>query len=276
MNGPGSFERSTWNSCPGFAVGAGNMPSFSILTPTGGRLPYLQACVESVRQQVRFGADIRLEHIIVCTGGDAETRAWLEAGAPPETVCLYDDAALSPSQARNRALEVASGDWILVLDDDDLYLQRTVFYFAQAIAQHPERRWFTADFVRVDEHLRYLPGQDVYGYQFGTDTQMLQAFFAAEAFAQGNVCIARRLLDEAGPYDEARAVAEDLELYARLLLAGAVPLALPMVSHLHRVHSHNTSKGIDTRRHHQDLAEIYSKLEEPLRARGIELRLPQA
>lgn len=252
------------------------MPSFSILTPTSGRLPYLQACIQSVQQQMLFGADIALEHIIVCHGGDGQTRAWLEAAALPNTVCLFADEALSPSAARNRALEVATGDWILVLDDDDLYLQRTVFYFADAIGRHPERRWFVADFVRVDEELRYLPGQDVYGYQFDGDTQMLQAIFAAETFAQGNVCMARSLLAEAGHYDEARAVAEDLELYTRLLLAGAVPLALPIVSHLHRVHTQNTSKHIDARHHHQDLAEIYHKLEAPLCAREIELRLPQA
>ncbi|WP_245897209.1 hypothetical protein [Hymenobacter nivis] len=67
-----------------------------------------------------------------------------------------------------------------------------------------------ADFLRVDENLRYLPGEDYYAWRFDTPTAMLQAIFRAEHFLQGNVCYHHALIDEVGRYDEELQMAEDL------------------------------------------------------------------
>ena len=89
----------------------------------------------------------------------------------------------------------------------------------------------------------------------------------------GNVCFSRKLYDEVGGYDESVGMAEDLDLYVRFLLHGHLNVYLPMISHLHRMHTANFSIGCDRDKHHSDLRAIYKRNEEKLRILGIKLTL---
>jgi GT2 family glycosyltransferase len=159
---------------------------------------------------------------------------------------------------------------VVPLDDDDLLLQRTLYHYAAAIEANPGRPWLVADFLRVDEQARYLPNEDYYAWKFDSPTAMLTAIFRAEHFIQGNVCYSKALLDEVGGYDPELAMAEDLDLYVRFLLAGQLPVICPHYSHLHRFHSANVSQGVDAAKHNADLRVIYDKYAEQLKALGIE------
>jgi len=68
------------------------------------------------------------------------------------------------SAVLNQAIEASTGEWIFVLDDDDVIFQRTLLNFAKTINEHGEKHsWFTFDFIRGNENLQYLVGQDYYG-----------------------------------------------------------------------------------------------------------------
>lgn len=156
------------------------------------------------------------------------------------------------------------------LDDDDILLQRTLYHYAAQINTHPQHPWFVADFLRVDEHGRYLPSEDYYSWAFDTPTDMLRAIFRAEHFIQGNVCFSHAFLKQVGGYDGELSMAEDLDLYVRFLLAGQLPVLCPHISHLHRFHAHNVSIGVDAAKHNADLRAIYGKYRDQLQALGIE------
>lgn len=66
-------------------------------------------------------------------------------------------------------------------------------------------------------------------------------------------------------------MAEDLDLYVRFLIRGHLSVYIPMVSHLHRMHTDNFSIGCDAQKHHADLRDIYKRNEEALRIMGIKL-----
>lgn len=68
-------------------------------------------------------------------------------------------------------------------------------------------------------------------------------------------------------------MAEDLDLYVRFLIHGHLSVYLPMVSHLHRMHTDNFSTGCDMHKHHSDLRAIYKRNEEKLKIMGIKLTL---
>lgn len=172
--------------------------------------------------------------------------------------------------ARNQLIRAAGPDaWLVPLDDDDILLQRTLYHYAAQIGARPGRPWLVADFLRVDEHGRYLPSEDYYAWQFQTSQEMLQAIFRAEHFIQGNVCYGHALFDQVGGYDGELTMAEDLDLYVRFLLAGHLPVVCPHVSHLHRFHANNVSIGVDAEKHNADLRMIYEKYREQLRGLGI-------
>ena len=247
---------------------------FSVITPSHQRRALLPETVASVRASISAPLDFSFEHLIYQNGPDDGTAAWLAAAAaPPGPALRYwlDAADRRPGYARNQLARHAPADaWLTPLDDDDLLLQRTLYHYGAAIQAHPGRPWLVADFLRVDEQGRYLPGEDYYAWRFDSPQAMLTAIFRAEHFIQGNVCYTKTLLDEVGGYDAELPTAEDLDLYVRFLLAGHLPVVCPHYSHLHRFHAQNTSQGIDAAKHNADLKLIFGKYSAQLRELGIQ------
>ncbi|MBU6122534.1 glycosyltransferase family 2 protein [Hymenobacter siberiensis] len=246
---------------------------FTVITPTHQRRELLPEAVASVRANISAPLNFSFEHLIYDSGSRDGTAAYLrEAAAQPGPPLRHWH---SPSRqlagaARNALIREAAPDaWVVPLDDDDIMLQRTLYHYAAHIQAHPDRPWLVADFLRVDESGRYLPHEDYYAWQFETPTAMLQAIFRAEHFIQGNVCYSRAFVDEVGGYDGELAMAEDLDLYVRFLLAGQLPVVCPHISHLHRFHARNVSIGVDAGKHNADLQVIYEKYAPQLRALGI-------
>lgn len=246
----------------------------SVISPTGNRLNYLKACIESVSMSVLSDQELEYEHIIIANGDDGQTQKWMAENKPDFVKFINVDEKLKPGHARNLGIKEASGEWIIILDDDDIMLQRTLYHFGKATKAN-DAQWYISEFVKVNEELAYMPGEDYYGWQFNSAEDMLGAIFRSESFVQGNVCFHKTLFDKVGGYDEERQTAEDLELYCRFLLQGENPKVLPFISHLHRIHTQNTSRGIDQNHHHNDLRQIYKKLEKQLQAVNVALGIDQ-
>ncbi len=246
---------------------------FAVITPTHQRRALLPEAVASVRASISAPLDFSFEHLLFDNGSRDGTAAYLrEAAAQPGPPLRHwhDPARRLAGYARNQLIQAAAPDaWLVPLDDDDILLQRTLYHYAAQIDAHPGRPWLVADFLRVDEQGRYLPNEDYYAWRFDTPQAMLQAIFRAENFVQGNVCFSRALCDEVGGYDGELAMAEDLDLYVRFLLAGRLPVVCPHISHLHRFHASNVSIGVDAAQHNADLRVIYGKYREQLGALGI-------
>ncbi len=247
----------------------------SIITPTHNRLSFLKEAVASVQRSSTQPLDLPVEHVVHEVGSTDSTRHWLQTA--PEAgslVTLFSDEKKGPAPARNEAIAQSKGEFLLPLDDDDLLLQRTAYHFAYALTQDgPPADWAVSDFLRVDETGRYLPGEDYYGWRFGSVKEMLAAIFSANHFIQGNVCYRRSLFDRVGGYDPNLAMAEDLDLYVRFLLDGQLPRYVPTVSHLHRMHRSNVSKGVNADHYNDDMTRLYEKYEGPLQRLGVELQL---
>ncbi|GAB3572602.1 glycosyltransferase family 2 protein [Hymenobacter daeguensis] len=246
---------------------------FTIITPTHQRRELLPEAVASVRASISAPLDFSFEHLILDNGSRDGTAAYLrDAAARPGPALRHwhTPGRELAGLARNQLIRETMPDgWIVPLDDDDILLQRTLFHYATQINANPGRAWFVADFLRVNEHGRYLPNEDYYAWQFDSPTAMLRAIFRAEHFIQGNVCYSRAFVDEVGGYDGALKMAEDLDLYVRFLLAGQLPVVCPHISHLHRFHARNVSIGVDAATHNADLRVIYDKYRAQLQALGV-------
>ncbi|WBA43343.1 glycosyltransferase family 2 protein [Hymenobacter canadensis] len=247
---------------------------FTVITPTHNRRQFLPEAVASVRASVSAPLDFEFEHLICENASTDDTAVWLReaagsGGAPLRVVSQA--TKLLPGPARNLLIQDTPADgWLVPLDDDDLLLQRCLHNYADLVQRHPGQAWFVADFLRVDEEKRYMPGEDYYAWKFDTPTDMLRAIFRAEHFIQGNVCYSRALFEEVGGYSEEITMAEDLDLYVRFLLAGHLPVLSPHISHLHRFHTSNVSIGVDADKHANDLRVIYDQYAGQLQELGIE------
>lgn len=245
----------------------------AILTPTRNRLPFLQENVASVRLSSTTPLELEILHVLHDCGSGDGTTEWLrglkdEAGVQ----LILSLSPMPPGRARNLAAQACSSELLMPLDDDDILLQRTAYYFARTLSKGA-CHWAVADFLKIDQDGRYLPGQDYYGWDFVSADEMLRAIFSGKHFIQGNVCFTRELFQRCGGYAEDMSTAEDLELYTRFVLEAGLPCYVPIVSHLHRLHGGNASRQVDKDRYNRDLQAIYEKHRSSLEQRGIPLAL---
>lgn len=244
-----------------------------IVTPTRNRLSYLMENMAGVRQSRIAPLSLDIRHLIHDCGSEDGTGEWLNSERDHHDNFLFIRSAdaIYPGQARNMVLKEGSGEFIMPLDDDDLLLQRTAYHFVQALADNSDVQWATSDYIKIDSEGRYLPGEDYHGWVFDSADDMLRAIFSGNHYIQGNVCFRRTLFEKVGGYAPSLRTAEDLELYVRFILEAGLPIYVPTVSHLHRVHGGNVSRNVDKDRYNQDMETIYRLHEPRLRARNIHL-----
>lgn len=234
--------------------------NISVITATRNRKHYLAAAIKSVQNSVLAPlTDVVFEHIVYDDASEDGTPEFFKKIGLTNVKYFRSEKQRGQSVSRNEAIKHASGEYIFILDDDDVILQRTLYNFARGALAHPSTRWFVTDFLRVDEELRYQLNDDYYGWEFDDPQQMLRSIFKGEHFIQNNVLFSKQLFDEVNGFEEKREIAEDLDLYIRFLFAGAQPLHMPFISHLHRYHHTNLSRGITAEHHRQSIAELRRK-----------------
>lgn len=224
------------------------MVKVSIITPTLNRPNFLLENIRSVSNSVLVPIDIELEHVVIDLNDNNKTKQLLEKNNilnnNPYLNYIQYGKRLLPSQARNLAISKASGEYIIVLDDDDILLQRTVHNFIELLRTSKKCRWAYSSFIKCDKELRYLQAEDYYGWQYANASEMLSSIFNGDHYMQGNVIFEKSLFEEVGRYDETLNMAEDLDLYIRFLLKTGLPGYNNFNSHIHRVHDANLSKDI--------------------------------
>ncbi len=247
-----------------------HMPSFSIVTKTYNRLPYLVDAVRSIQAQrlEPYERDLVWEHVIYDDGSTDDTPETFTQSMP-HTRYIRADRNEGIAVAANRAIRTCHSDYIFELDSDDVAPQRMLAHHYETVIADPVTEWFVCDFYRMDEDGTYHIGKDYYGWRFTDIDTLLRAIFEGKHYVQHNVFYARALFERVGGYDESMRMAEDLELYVRYLLAGSMPRYVSYTSHFHREHAGNYSRDVDMSRHFEDLSLIYAKHAQALRPHGV-------
>lgn len=127
-------------------------PLISVVMPTFNADPvWLSQAIESVRSQL-------YPHWELCIADDASTdpriRPLLEQLAQQDTRIKLHLRAQNGhiSAASNSALDMATGEWVALLDHDDLLSELALFCVAQRIIAQPSVRMVYSDEDKIDEH----------------------------------------------------------------------------------------------------------------------------
>jgi glycosyltransferase involved in cell wall biosynthesis len=125
-------------------------PVISVLLPTyNPRADWLVEAIESVRKQI-------YPHWELCIADDASTDQGIR---PLLARYAHDDARVKVvyrelnghiSAASNTALQIATGDWIALLDHDDILNEHALFWVVDAINRYPEVRLIYSDEDKLD------------------------------------------------------------------------------------------------------------------------------
>ncbi|SPJ25527.1 glycosyltransferase family 2 protein [Palleronia abyssalis] len=212
---------------------------------------YIEAAIASVMRQTHADLELLITDDASPDGSVAVIRAW--TARDERVVLLENETNVGVSAARNRALDQASGDWIAIMDSDDLIhpdrLRRLLVAARQAGVS-----------MVADDMLFFSEFPD------GAGRTLLQSLglksphrigaadlIASEDPAQNQppfgylkMLIARDALNGLR-YDETLEIAEDFDFYTRLMLQRGDCLLLPEPMYLYRRHSASLSYRLSTR-----------------------------
>ncbi len=190
------------------------MATVSVIMPAFNVGPYIGAAIASVLAQTFQDWEL----LIVNDGSTDDTleaaQAW--AGAEPR-IRIYDRENRGVSAARNTAFEHATGEFIALLDSDDLWQPRFLEAQLAVLATRPDIDIVTGNgwFLGGRRHGRMVkPSPDVRPQP--TLTTILadeMAIFIMSVFR-------RRVYDQIGGFDETLRTNEDYDYWLRAALAG--------------------------------------------------------
>lgn len=183
------------------------LPKVSVLTPSLNYARYLTDAIESVARQ----ADVEVEHVVQDGGSTDGTLDLLRA--TPSRISWASAPDEGQSDALNKALARARGEWIAWLNADEFYLPGALRALIDA-ATEDQSDVVYGDTAFVDDHgsllrlMSHHPFRDRYLRWYGC------------YFASCSTIFRREVLNDS-PWDRAYGLAMDWDLYLRLHKAGA-------------------------------------------------------
>lgn len=181
--------------------------NLSVIIPLYNKAADIELTLGSVLMQSRLPREI----IIIDDGSTDDSAAIVERMATP-LVRLIRQANAGVSAARNRAIDEAQGEWIALLDGDDLWHPDYLAAVERMIALHPDCGAIGSAFVVDDGHRQAIPA--------GPATEGEVDFFAESmrgyVLIPSATVLRRDVAIAAGGFPEGMRMGEDQYLWTKI------------------------------------------------------------
>ena len=242
-------------------------PLISIVMPVyNPPLDLLEAAITSIQEQIYQNWEI-------CIADDAslDTRVWELL----EKLAVADDRIKAIrrtknghiSQASNTALELANGEFIALMDNDDLLPPDALYWVVEAVNQYPEVRIIYTDEDRLDEH------GERYGAYFKPDWNY--TLFLGHNMISHLGVYHTQLVRDVGGFRKGLEGSQDYDLALRCIekIVPSQIVHIPKVLYHWRAVSGSTALSIDAKSYALDAAQ--RALQEHLVRTGSSARVEQ-
>jgi glycosyltransferase involved in cell wall biosynthesis len=218
--------------------------SVSVIIPVhnGGR--FVSATLDSVLKQTVLPQEI----IIVDDGStDDSPRLIAEAvearaGSVPIRVLTQENAR--QSAARNAAAEIATGEFLAFLDQDDAWHPQHLSVMLKCFHHQPELGWVYTDFDEVDSEGFFVTRDFIGNNHFRHPKTSVRDYLAEDAMMLPSATIVRAAaLKSVGGFDPRLCGYEDDDLFLRLFRAGWHSHFVRQSLTFYRIHSSSSSSG---------------------------------
>jgi glycosyltransferase involved in cell wall biosynthesis len=210
-----AWEHGGWPVLVPVPRGAGRAtvaPTFSVVVAAHQAEATIVEALDSVFAQTRPALEV-----IVCDDGSTDATAGLLAGyGSPITVVRQENRG--EAAAKNAAVRAARGDFVVVLDADDVFLPRRLEALAWLAGQRPDLDVLTTD---ASLEVEGRPVRRAYhdGWPFPVDDQ--RSAILTRNFVFGLAAVRRDRWLAVGGFDEAMSRTADWDFWMRLILSGS-------------------------------------------------------
>ena len=212
-----------------------------------------------IADAIRSACRQTLRNIEIIVSDDASTDASVKIVerliAEDDRIRLVrSDVNGGPAAARNRALGIARGEWISILDGDDLMHPRRL----QSIIEEAEKSGadIAADDLLLFDDGRQASPQTLFSGRWAKSPQWVSAeeyvltnnpYGKGPALGYLKPVIRTSMISQHKlRYDERLTIAEDYDFIFRLLMAGAKFRTLPHIGYFYRRHSGSVSHRLSS------------------------------
>lgn len=215
-------------------------PLISVVMPTYNPNPeWLRGAIDSVKRQI-------YPHWELCIADDAssspETRAVLSSYAGDARIkIVFRTENGHIAAASNSAIELASGEWIALMDHDDLLPEHALFWVAEAISSHPDAKIIYSDEDKIDD------AGERSGPYFKSDWN-LDLFYSHNMFSHLGV-FESALLHEVGGFRLGTEGSQDYDLVLRCIerILPKQIVHIPRILYHWRVHAESTAASTEVK-----------------------------
>jgi glycosyltransferase involved in cell wall biosynthesis len=191
---------------------AESAPTFSVVVAAYEAADVIAEALESIRAQT-----VPAREVIVCDDGSTDA---LEAALAPyrHDIVFVRKEHGGEASAKNAAAARASGDFVVILDADDVFMPTRLEALRELAQVRPDLDILTTDAYLVAGGRRVRRNYDR-GWTFEVADQ--RRAILQRNFVFGHAAVRRELMLAHGGFDESILWATDWDLWLRLILAGA-------------------------------------------------------
>lgn len=191
-------------------------PKVSVIIPTFNRKAYVQEAIDSVLAQTYLDYEV----IVVDDGSTDGTEQALR-GRYGDRIRYRWQENQGESVARNCALEMSSGQYIGLLDSDDLWFPEKLEKQVAVLQRSSDAALVFAQTCLIDSNGRRMDLPPV-GHDIQASDLTLESLCVRNAMgsAASTAMVRRSHFEEAGGYDESIQYGEDWDLWLRLRQLG--------------------------------------------------------
>lgn len=228
----------------------GGKPRVSLIITAKNLERYIDAALWSARRQT-----LREIEILVIDDGsvDGTCARIIEHAADDARIRVLEGPGRGPAAARNIGLRAAQGDWIAILDGDDImHPRRLELLLIAAVAEDAD--------ILADNQILFFEDGSPSTFLLEGEAWQRRRYIALGEYIRANIMfsngaplgylkplIRRNLLGDGGVfYDESLRIGEDYDLVARLLHAGAAFAYVPGAFYFYRRHQRSISHRLGT------------------------------
>lgn len=193
-------------------VEEGPVPTFSILIAAYQAAAFIGEAIESALDQT-----VRAHEIIVCDDGSTDG---LQAALAPyrERLIVVHQENKGEGAAKNAAARVASGDYIVFLDADDVYLPTRIEALGEAASRRPDLDILVTD-ASIEVDGRTVRRAYDATWPFEIDDQ--RRGILERNFVLGHAATKLQRFVEIGGFDDTMRTVADWDLWMRMILEGS-------------------------------------------------------
>lgn len=215
------------------------MPKVSVLLTCYNHLEFLGPCVDSIRGQTLGDFEV----IAIDDGSSDGTREWLLS--QPDLKILFNESNLGTYASLNRGLAECAGEYVAILNDDDLWAPEKLRAQVELMESDPSIGLCHTDGWFIDGQGNRLEGSPL-GFEFPRTLKgnVLTALLYANKIIASAALVRRECFERLGGFNEEYFGSGDWEMWLRI--AAAYPVGyvdLPLT--FYRVHGANASHKLE-------------------------------